>query len=375
MFNLTARESRTFLSRAGTLPVRPLWMLQSLGGTLLLCWRTHPARSAPEAKELLSSDKLSRSKKTLVKKSQPSPNTHAPPSLQRTGEAALHALTPSHLIAVEEKSPLPLPSPSRSPPASAIAKKAKIETSSGEVIAEERERFEHGLESDVKGSFGVEVGAASPVKKSSYREYLERKKSSGPIAPGSKTIPEGAPNCLLGLTFVFTGELDSLSREDAQDLVKRYGGKTTTAPSGKTSYVVVGRDAGQSKLEKVEKLAIPTLDEDGLLDLLRSKPALPQPSHSHSSSPVKAPSKKAAPDHAARPIPLQISEDEIISSSFTKPAAYPEQSEPVLPVKGGDLWTDRYAPRCESELIGNNSNYEKLVDWLKAWYCLACSRL
>lgn len=37
-------------------------------------------------------------------------------------------------------------------------------------------------------------------------------------------MPPGEDNCLAGLTFVFTGELDSFSREEGQDLVKRYGG-------------------------------------------------------------------------------------------------------------------------------------------------------
>ena len=90
---------------------------------------------------------------------------------------------------------------------------------------------------------------------------------------GSKEIPEGEPDCLGGLAFVFTGELDSLSREEAQDLVKRYGGRTTTAPSGKTNYVVLGRDAGPSKLEKIKKLKLQTLDEDGLLQLIATRGA------------------------------------------------------------------------------------------------------
>lgn len=45
------------------------------------------------------------------------------------------------------------------------------------------------------------------------------------IAPiDSKEVPVGNDNCLAGLTFVFTGELESLSREAGSDLVKRYGG-------------------------------------------------------------------------------------------------------------------------------------------------------
>jgi len=47
---------------------------------------------------------------------------------------------------------------------------------------------------------------------------------AGPSNPGSKEVPDGAPNCLLGLSFVFTGELSSFSREEAIDLAKRFGG-------------------------------------------------------------------------------------------------------------------------------------------------------
>lgn len=50
-------------------------------------------------------------------------------------------------------------------------------------------------------------------------------KAAGPRAPGSKTVPEPkSPDCLLGLSFVFTGELSSFSRDEATDLAKRYGG-------------------------------------------------------------------------------------------------------------------------------------------------------
>ena len=49
------------------------------------------------------------------------------------------------------------------------------------------------------------------------------RRPAAPAAPGSKPIPEGRPNCLAGLTLLFTGELSSLSRDDAVDLAKRYG--------------------------------------------------------------------------------------------------------------------------------------------------------
>lgn len=61
----------------------------------------------------------------------------------------------------------------------------------------------------------------------------------------------GAENCLEGLTFVITGVLESLEREEIVDIIKKYGGKVTTSISGRTSYVVVGEEAGESKLAKV----------------------------------------------------------------------------------------------------------------------------
>ena len=82
----------------------------------------------------------------------------------------------------------------------------------------------------------------------SYRAYLQR---SGPAHPGSKPIPEGKPNCLSGLTFVITGELDSLYRDQASSLIQSYGGRVTGGISKKTTHVLVGREAGESKLAKV----------------------------------------------------------------------------------------------------------------------------
>ena len=54
-----------------------------------------------------------------------------------------------------------------------------------------------------------------------------------------------------GLTFVITGVLESIEREEAADLIQRYGGKVTQSESNKTSYVVVGQDPGEHKLSKV----------------------------------------------------------------------------------------------------------------------------
>ncbi|KAI9190770.1 replication factor RFC1 C terminal domain-containing protein, partial [Polychytrium aggregatum] len=160
-------------------------------------------------------------------------------------------------------------------------------------------------------------------------------KSTGPVAPGSKDIPVGAENCLAGLSFVFTGELSSISREDAQDLIKRYGGRVTGAPSGKTSYVVVGDEPGPSKIAKIKELKLKTLDEDGLLDLIRkSKPNVLAANRGTNTTLIPSSSSQGTMRHQ-------------------QPNA--------------ELWTEKYRPRTINELVGNPGLVQKLARWLRGW--------
>ncbi|MDR3753146.1 MAG: NAD-dependent DNA ligase LigA [Terracidiphilus sp.] len=72
---------------------------------------------------------------------------------------------------------------------------------------------------------------------------------------------------LAGLTFVLTGTLPTLTRDEAKQKIEAAGGKTAGSVSKKTSYVVAGEEAG-SKLDKARELKIPEIDEAGLLALL-----------------------------------------------------------------------------------------------------------
>jgi DNA ligase (NAD+) len=76
-----------------------------------------------------------------------------------------------------------------------------------------------------------------------------------------------APGRLAGKTFVLTGTLDTLTREEAESTIEQLGGKVSGSVSKKTSYLVVGTDAG-SKLEKARALGVPTLTETELKALI-----------------------------------------------------------------------------------------------------------
>jgi DNA ligase (NAD+) len=79
----------------------------------------------------------------------------------------------------------------------------------------------------------------------------------------------GAPGRLAGKTFVLTGTLSTLTREEAEAAIGRLGGKVSGSVSRKTSYLVVGEDAG-SKLEKARTLGVQTLTEDDFKALIMS---------------------------------------------------------------------------------------------------------
>jgi DNA ligase (NAD+) len=68
-------------------------------------------------------------------------------------------------------------------------------------------------------------------------------------------------------TFVITGTLPDLTREEATERIMAAGGKVTSSVSKKTSYVVAGESPG-SKLTRAEQLGVPVLDEAGLLELV-----------------------------------------------------------------------------------------------------------
>ena len=83
----------------------------------------------------------------------------------------------------------------------------------------------------------------------------------------TEAVAEEKLDTLAGLTFVLTGTLPTMTRDEAAALIKKNGGKVSGSVSKKTSYVVAGEDAG-SKLTKANELGVPVIDEDGLKGML-----------------------------------------------------------------------------------------------------------
>ena len=91
------------------------------------------------------------------------------------------------------------------------------------------------------------------------------------ISLGLKTeaVGEKRGEKFAGLTFVLTGTLPTMTRDEASALIKQNGGKVSGSVSKKTSYVVAGEDAG-SKLTKAKELDVKIIDEEGLIKLINN---------------------------------------------------------------------------------------------------------
>ena len=94
---------------------------------------------------------------------------------------------------------------------------------------------------------------------------LSELKSLG-VEPPQAEAPKS--DVLKGKTFVLTGTLEHLTRDEASEIIKSHGGKTSSSVSKNTSYVLAGENAG-SKLEKAQNLNITILTEDDFLEMIK----------------------------------------------------------------------------------------------------------
>ncbi|KAL1204243.1 Replication factor C subunit 1 [Cardamine amara subsp. amara] len=195
-----------------------------------------------------------------------------------------------------------------------------------------------------------------------FMNFGERK---DPPHKGEKEVPEGTPDCLAGLTFVISGTLDSLEREEAEDLIKRHGGRVTGSVSKKTTYLLCDEDIGGRKSEKAKELGTKFLTEDGLFDMIRSskpvKKSLPERTN-------KSTEKAIAPPK----ISPQKEETRGKSLAKSSPNKVPPHSSPAKGkkkiIQTSLPWTEKYRPKVPNEIVGNQSLVTQLHNWLSHWH-------
>ncbi|KAJ3349554.1 hypothetical protein GGF32_005376 [Allomyces javanicus] len=185
----------------------------------------------------------------------------------------------------------------------------------------------------------ADVDMEDDAKARSKAAYLKYQSRAGPTALGSKEVPEGADNCLHGLTFVQTGDFSAFSRDDVKELIMRYGGRMTGAVSGKTSYLLVGADGGATKIKKATELKTPLLDEDQFLDLIRTRPG-----------------KSEAQVNATKSKTVLAKEQKLATIDNAQVVANPHA-----------MWVDKYKPSQPSEIIGNQTAIGRLSKWLSGF--------
>lgn len=96
------------------------------------------------------------------------------------------------------------------------------------------------------------------------RHFIEKIREAG---VNMQKKGERTDNRFAGVTFVLTGTLPTLKRDEASELIEKFGGKTSSSVSKKTTVVLAGEDAG-SKLTKAQQLGIRIIDEEAFLDMI-----------------------------------------------------------------------------------------------------------
>ena len=221
--------------------------------------------------------------------------------------------------------------------------------------------------------------AKKAARTAAYKKFVSRGRG-GAKNPGSKDIPQGSPDCLAGLVFVLTGVFESLEREEMAEIVKNLGGKVTTSLSKNTKYLVVGEEAGETKVAKANSLGTPQLTEDGLLDLIRDKTVRGKENKTPKTSPEKFEVKTLViKENEAKHTMPKVSPEKDSKAGLIRPKLDPETPKASISAFSQstsygegevELWVDKYKPtNCKSIIgqQGDKSNLNKLRMWLLDW--------
>ena len=109
------------------------------------------------------------------------------------------------------------------------------------------------------------VSAQEFFNASETKELIQEFKSAGLNLTSND---DSIDNRFKGMTFVLTGTLDGITRDEASKIIEQHGGKTSSSVSKKTTYVLAGSDAG-SKLTKAQTLGISVISLDEFFNMLK----------------------------------------------------------------------------------------------------------
>ncbi|XWS08179.1 hypothetical protein CRYUN_Cryun41cG0057700 [Craigia yunnanensis] len=249
----------------------------------------------------------------------------------------------------------------------------KMKSSSGRGVAQKAVNIDESDEDDAKdlespvksgrrgrGGRGASAAPASGRGRSGRGGFMNFGERKDPPHKGEKEVPEGAPDCLAGLTFVISGTLDSLEREEAEDLIKCYGGRVTGSISKKTNYLLCDEDIGGRKSSKAKELGTSFLTEDGLFDMLCSS--------NHGKSHSKEESTKSAVNVAASLPKKSPQKVEVKKLSKSPSASVSSTKQRGHQIQHSSLtWTEKYRPKVPNEITGNQSLVNQLHNWLANW--------
>ncbi|EFC45766.1 replication factor C large subunit [Naegleria gruberi] len=188
------------------------------------------------------------------------------------------------------------------------------------------------------------------TKKRNFYDKTQHQNQQKAKNHGCKTVPVGKANCLKDKSFVITGQMESLDRDEMEDLIKQYGGVIRGNVSGRTSFVVVGDGPGESKMKKVREHKTKQLSEDDLLEMIAKSNPSGKDSMDETDDDVSPPPQKFIPP--------------------SKPNSVGASTTQVIKSKNADdqLWVEKYKPSTSSQIIGHNKECGLLLNWLKEWH-------
>lgn len=195
-------------------------------------------------------------------------------------------------------------------------------------------------------------------------KMLKQQKNIKVSTKAEKKDNPGVRGPLTGKTFVVTGVLEGIERDEIQDILKSYGARVTGSVSRRTSFLIYGekledgrRYTEGRKYQKAKELNVKIINQrqlDEILLRLRGGESLDP----HADDEALAASFDAARASASAP-PSQKAGDSTALTPLPR-------GQPIIS-DDGRLWTEKYAPKTLKDVIGNAQAVEKLVNWVKDW--------